>query len=168
MRKILLLTLVYLLNSPVLAMTLEQANRIYVRIIIKNNLKIPIRPLRIAEIPLTIKVDGVEKIANQYNAYADPLFGVTSISRAALTRSVDEIALILGHEIAHHTGHYNERSADIAGARYTYNAGYSVCKGRNWFRFLYIEGIGVVGGKLHPKSMDRYKYLGHFCNKKGK
>lgn len=76
-------------------------------------------------------------------------------------RNNDEIAMLLGHEIAHmrlgHTGStpQNEYDADAIGGFYARNAGYNICKGMQ-----FIVRFKSPDSKTHPASIKRYKKLG--------
>jgi predicted Zn-dependent protease len=76
-------------------------------------------------------------------------------------RNDSEMALVLGHEIAHGTLHHNgstipnEYAADALGAKYSTRAGYSVCVGANM-----LKRFGNRTSSSHPAGTDRYKRLG--------
>jgi hypothetical protein len=100
--------------------------------------------------------------------------------------SWDEVALVLGHEIAHGMlGHLNEHmpipeqiphdgmgdsdyiavleaNADKLGALYTLKIGYSVCEGRNLFKYWKQEN-GNALGQDHPDYSYRYDELNINC-----
>ena len=92
-------------------------------------------------------------------------------------KSIDEIALVLGHEIAHaallHTkytvkGALNqdlEAQADKLGAIYMMKVGFDICKGREiFFRWSTTKGDNVFT-KNHPSKIYRYNQLNIGCGK---
>lgn len=86
----------------------------------------------------------------------------------------DQIAGVIGHEIAHHLlGHTGplgficrtsdagsqmcEKQSDIVGMRLMKKAGFNECRAAEiWLRMYYRWGN--VGGTSHPKVLDRYNY----------
>ena len=76
-------------------------------------------------------------------------------------RSPHEVALVLGHELAHGTLRHNgstirnEYAADKLGARYARNTGYNICIGAK-----VLKRFGNKASKTHPAGTDRYKRLG--------
>jgi predicted Zn-dependent protease len=72
----------------------------------------------------------------------------------------DELALVLGHELAHYklghhgSNHRNEYAADALGYQYAAKAGYNVCRGKNIFK-KFRKG----GSATHPDPRDRIKHL---------
>jgi predicted Zn-dependent protease len=94
--------------------------------------------------------------------------------------SWDEVALVLGHEIAHgmlgHLSNWPETStaseisvleanADKMGAVYMMKAGYDVCKGRNIYK-RWKEESGNALGQDHPENSYRYDELNINCGEK--
>ncbi len=92
--------------------------------------------------------------------------GVFSISINAgmlqFVRNDAELALVLGHELAHYKlGHRgstpsNEFAADALGAIFSSHAGYGVCTGAQ-----VVKRFNDRSSKTHPDSNERYKKLCH-------
>ena len=117
----------------------------------------------------------------QINAYNDGSKIVLYRGLINSTKSMDEIALVLGHEIAHgnlwHLRMLNEWSvaqsdtevsvleanADKMGAVYMMKAGYNVCKGREWFKTMATTQGDYQGGN-HPGYAYRYSELNINCD----
>jgi len=99
--------------------------------------------------------------SSQVNAHAKGLS--IEINRGLLNymRSDSEIALVLGHELAHVTLHHlgsnykNEFAADKLGAHYMQHAGYNKCSGAKYF---YRMNHGK--GDTHPADKDRAHKIG--------
>lgn len=70
-------------------------------------------------------------------------------------KNKDELAMVLGHELAHETGTRNEAQADINGAYFMQNAGYNRCIGAKWLTRIYLPAT-----KKYPSSKQRYKNIG--------
>lgn len=112
------------------------------------------------------------------NAYADGFSVHIYTGLINKSYSMDEIALVLGHEIAHTTlGHvylpdetsknvnavtHMEAQADKMGAVYAMKAGYSVCKGRN-IMLRWFQETGDLLGSDHPNYSYRYAQLNYGC-----
>lgn len=114
------------------------------------------------------------------NAYNDGSEIVIYTGLINSTKSWDEIALVLGHEIAHGTldhlhmmqtpGYLNtpldvsvlEGNADKMGAVYMMKAGYDICKGREMFKNWLINNGDYQGGN-HPNYAYRYSELNINC-----
>lgn len=114
--------------------------------------------------------------SDQDNMYNDGRSVVVYTGFIERAQSYDEIALILGHEIAHgmlgHLGKLrtknpdesrkHEALADKMGAVYMIKAGYNICKGRIVFRrWQLTDGNSVVGN--HPDYSYRYDELNINC-----
>ena len=110
------------------------------------------------------------------NAYASPDKIVLYQGIIDFSKNDDEIALILGHEIAHvllsHLDKLSaktteeqqvlESMADKMGAYYMMRIGYDVCKGREiWKRFELSDGDKLGGS--HPSDAYRYNQLNVQC-----
>lgn len=127
-------------------------------------------PLKIVELP----VDNAFNDGKQITIYTGLINHV---------HSDDEVALVLGHEIAHGTlGLLNETlpvnmhegmglndyiseleaNADKMGAVYMMKAGYNICKGRNLLKVWNDEdGNGI--GQDHPANSFRWNELNIGC-----
>jgi predicted Zn-dependent protease len=115
------------------------------------------------------------EVSTEENAYND---GKQVVIYTGLLDSLndDEIALVLGHEIAHgmleHLGKLqatsaeesavHEANADKLGAVYALKAGYDVCKGREVFKHWENER-GNALGQTHPDYAYRYSELNINC-----
>jgi predicted Zn-dependent protease len=89
----------------------------------------------------------------------------------------DELALVIGHEMAHSTlSHFDlnpngdantqtplEAQADKMGAYYIMRAGYDVCKARQFWLRAIKEGGDYPGGD-HPSLAYRYSELNVSCS----
>lgn len=113
----------------------------------------------------------------EINAYTD---GRKVVLYQGLINSVendDEIALVIGHELAHvmlrhinlqeHShnvteSEISEANADKLGAFYIMKAGYDVCKAREFWKRLQIER-GNYLGVSHPDYSYRYDELNVRC-----
>jgi len=114
-------------------------------------------------------------VGTEENAYND---GKQVVIYTGLLDSLndDEIAFVLGHEIAHgmleHLGKLqansaeesavHEANADKLGAVYALKAGYDVCKGREVFKHWENER-GNALGQTHPDYAYRYSELNINC-----
>lgn len=121
-------------------------------------------------LPLVVIEDDTE------NAYNDGTKIVIYTGLIDRTESWDEVALVLGHEVAHgmleHLGKLNtnspneirvlEANADKMGAVYMMKAGFDVCAGRKIFhRWLSESGNGQ--NFTHPDYSYRYAELNINC-----
>lgn len=126
---------------------------------------------RANEVPLLLIVN-----LPTINAYTNGEVVVIYTGMIDASKNDDEIALILGHEIAHvlleHVGKLSTNSpaeqevlesmADKMGAYYMMRAGYDLCTGREiWKRFLDMHG-DYMGGD-HPDMAYRYSQLNVQC-----
>lgn len=122
-------------------------------------------------------------VRDTVNAYNDGNQIVIFTGLAKTLKNDDEIALVLGHEIAHGMlGHLSdnppltihqgmaqndyiavlEGSADKMGAVYMIKAGYDICKGREIFKRWYLEEGNFIGMN-HPDNAYRYEELNLGC-----
>lgn len=113
------------------------------------------------------------------NAYATQTGIVIYTGIIKATNSDDEIALILGHELAHvMLGHVfideqvpwyatgrMESQADKMGAYYMMRAGFDICKGRLFWLRAAKEGNYLYGD--HPDYAYRFSQLNINCDKDG-
>lgn len=112
------------------------------------------------------------------NAYNDGSKVVIYTGLINNTHSWDEVALVLGHEIAHGMlWHLKmplndltegqvatlEGNADKMGAVYMMKAGYDVCKGRELFKY-WKEKNGNALDQNHPDNSYRYDELNINCD----
>jgi len=114
-----------------------------------------------------------EDVVNAY-AYAGGMVVFTGM--AQVIHNDDELALVIGHELAHITlSHvygvegtaedvirHHEGLADKLGSWYTMKAGYDVCKGREFFKTL--QTLGTPDGGSHPKHLWRHAQLDLSCS----
>lgn len=89
--------------------------------------------------------------------------GVISINTGLIDSALDdsEIAMVLGHELAHFTKGDSmstipiEYAADQLGGQYMAKAGYNLCLGAK-----IIQRFGTTASSDHPAGTDRYARLG--------
>ena len=125
-------------------------------------------------LPLVISEASIE------NAYNDGTKIVIYKGLINNTSSWDEVAMILGHEVAHGMlGHLDESlgdltpnqiavlegNADKMGAVYMMKAGWDVCKGRQLFKH-WKEKHGNALGQDHPDYSYRFDELDINCGDK--
>ena len=115
--------------------------------------------------------------AEDVNAYAYSGGMVVFTGLATVIHNDDELALVIGHELAHITlSHvygvegtsedvirHHEGLADKLGAFYMMKAGYDVCHGKEFFHTL--KGLGAGEGGSHPMHDWRYNQLDVNCSK---
>lgn len=123
------------------------------------------------KLPLYIYEDDIE------NAWTD---GTKIVIYKGLINSCetwDEVAMVLGHEIAHntleHLGRLSsenaqdisvlETNADKMGAIYMMRAGFDICKGRKLY-LHWLESGDILNGD-HPPYIYRYNQLNVMCGK---
>lgn len=144
----------------------ETVRAIYKKIVAATGQTQDTLPLSIVESPIV-------------NAYNDGHKVVIYRGLLDFVQNEDEIALILGHEVAHGTLRHvyfqefrhdslevavAEGNADKLGAVYIIKAGYDVCKAREmWKRMLQQEGNAL--GQDHPDYSYRYSELNIGCEK---
>ena len=110
----------------------------------------------------------------EVNAYTNGEIIVLHQGIIDITKSDDEIALIIGHEIAHNTlGHLDgeknkemtregEAMADRVGAYYMMKAGYNLCKGREVWKAMREKNGESLNGS-HPDVSYRLSQLNINC-----
>ena len=114
---------------------------------------------------------------NEINAYTDGKKVVIFRGMLEFCKNDSEVAMILGHELAHkmlkHTDYSDftenkeeltvaEANADKMGAVYMLKAGYDICKGRElWKRLEHDKGNYQNG--THPNYAYRYSELNINC-----
>lgn len=122
--------------------------------------------------------------SSEENAYVSEDYVVIYTGLLDNALNWDEVALVLGHEIAHYNlGHLNkqlpvnkhnkmglndyiavlEANADKLGAFYALKAGFNVCLGREIFK-RWREARGNAIGQEHPDYSYRYEELNLQCN----
>lgn len=143
--KKLLFILLLILSTSVFATTRSDAVRIYKKITSANG--------------FVVYPDLKFSNSNQINARTD-MFYIT-INRGMLNATnIDELALVIGHELAHSklwhlkSTHQNEYAADRLGWFFASKAGYNVCRGKNLFK-----KFPQRGSTTHPHPKDRYNRL---------
>lgn len=128
-----------LINSTTNAVSFNQTQRIYYKLIQANNMhNAPV---------LRYRNDG--------SINADYGGGVITVNTGLMGRvNSSEMALVLGHELAHWRGVYNESRADIKGAQYIEVAGWNRCVARSVFLKFPKGNDGI-----HPDNIYRYNSL---------
>lgn len=136
----------FVFSISVNSMSFSEAQAIYNKIAIINNIPAPILVLR----------DNVEVNADE----TDTRIAVNS-GMLLFVKNQSEIALVLGHELGHFTLHHeyssiaHEYAADYKGAIYMSNAGFKRCLGAQMFKRMY-QGPSDD----HPMAKDRITHLG--------
>lgn len=112
--------------------------------------------------------------SNVINAYTDGSTIVIFTGLIEKMNSKDEVAVVLGHELAHvllnHVGDDNvptvikEAQADKYGAFLALRAGYDVCQGRVIFK-KFLKLYGDDPNSDHPSNAYRYDQLNVGCDK---
>lgn len=117
--------------------------------------------------------------ADIINAYTDGNKVVIYRGIINYAQNEDEVALILGHEVAHgmlrhvyyHQFHSStleitaaEANADKLGAVYIMKAGFDICKGREFWKRM-LKQSGNYQGQDHPNYSYRYDELNIGCTK---
>ncbi len=142
---ILLVSMLFFVNTS-FAMSASHMGQIYQRVLQANGLH---------GVPLVVIRDND---VNADNA-GDRIEVNTGMLRDV--RNDSEMALVLGHELAHGTLHHhmstipNEYAADRLGAQYMNKAGYNICVGAKM-----LKRFGNHASNDHPAGTDRYKRLG--------
>ena len=114
--------------------------------------------------------------SDQINAYCDGIQIVMYTGLIDNAKNYDEIAMVLGHELAHQNLEHlrrmydppgvkrqvTEANADKLGAVYMMKAGYDICVAREfWKRMRNEEGNSLL--KSHPNYSYRYDELNINC-----
>lgn len=144
MIKYLVLTLLLVCNISFASVSQHSVHRVYSHIVAANHIK---------HAPRLIILH-----TDEINAYSggNVIMVTTGLMRAV---SINELALVLGHELSHSLGtdygfgKTKEISADTNGARLASNAGYNMCRGANFFKKIPEDGTD------HPASSKRYYNL---------
>lgn len=146
MRKLIAIILGMFIWNAAHSTTQQQAVAIYNKIVKANNFWIYPR-LRFSD-------------DKQMNAHSS--WQYITIDQGMLDKTnVDELALVIGHELAHykllHKGSTpaRELAADALGWKYADKAGYDCHKGKEYLKKLYHK----KGSKTHPPPMERYNKL---------
>lgn len=127
---------------------------------------------------MTAKVDPVQGCAYRFELYPSPKReassdGSTVMVSSALTRYADrdeDLAVILGHEMAHNvlhhvqhptgTSHSRERAADYVGAYLAARAGYDISGAPDFWRRFGEDNWGAdLGFLTHPSPTSRSRAL---------
>lgn len=141
----------------------QRVVRIYNRLVPQTGLRQMIPPIMVVNLPI-VNAYNTNKIIVIYQGIIDAC------------KNDDELALIIGHEMAHSTlmhfdlpyGENNnytailESNADKLGSYYIMRAGYDVCKGRKFWKQM-IEDEGDYVGADHPSLAYRYEQLDVGC-----
>lgn len=147
MIKLLVLLVSMVISVQSYAMSFDHAKEIYIRIAKANGMFI---------IPKL-----VVKNSRNINAEARGSTIVVYTGMLANVRNDAEMALVLGHELAHgrlghsHSNIPNEYAADKLGAQYSGRAGYNVCLGAK-----FLKRMGDKDSNTHPASIKRVARLG--------
>lgn len=145
MKKFIVAALLLVSNAS-FAISFSSAQQVYQKLLAANHLE---------ALPLILVSDS------EINAETD---GLDIYVYSGLLRNIknqDEIALVLGHEMAHNTLHNSgsspprELAADKLGAQYAASAGYNVCKGAQLFK-----KFNSAPSRTHPGSKERIQKLG--------
>lgn len=78
-------------------------------------------------------------------------------------RNKHELALVLGHELAHVQGNSNELQADIKGAGIMESAGYNKCLGIQHIKHMQAVFGDQGGDRQHPNWSVRYNAVKGGC-----
>lgn len=145
-RRTLLGIVLFISGVPVYAMSFSQAQKVYAALVV-------------SQFP-----GGAPTLVLDPSVYpnAESSYFKIAITKGMLTfvRNNNEMAMILGHELAHyalgHNGsnHANEYSADMLGAKYMSASGYNLCSGA-----MVIFRFNDEASKSHPASAERYRRL---------
>lgn len=139
-----LVLILFSINSY--AMSFAHATKIYYNILKANNMHIG------------------QRLVLEQNDDHNAKSGLTRITlytgMLRFVRNDDEMAMVLGHEIAHWRLHHrrstpsNEYAADYQGGKYMSRAGYNMCKGAK-----ILARFGDTDSKTHPAGTKRYRRL---------
>lgn len=141
MKKLFILLL--LIPSVALTATKRQAGEVYDQLKMANGL-FGAPPVRVLNEP------GLNAYSNSFE---------TAITKELLAIStVDELALVLGHELSHWSGTDSETRADKGGFFLAHKAGYNACNG-----ISILLKINSGGDSVHPPSKVRWTLLKRYC-----
>ncbi len=104
----------------------------------------------------------IEDMSSEINAYSGGFRITVNKGMLDFVGSDNQMALVLGHELAHYSlGHNgstiaNEYAADALGARYMQTAGYNKCSGAILFKRMPYQGASSD----HPPMPARVRALG--------
>lgn len=127
--------------------TFSEAQSIYYKLARDNGISAP---------PLVLN--------NTLEVNADETPDRISINEGMLmfVRNSSELALVLGHELAHFTLHHmgsnvmNEYAADYQGSLFIFHSGYDICTGAQIFKRFHSG----PNPHDHPRDLDRVTHLG--------
>lgn len=141
MKKLILLTglLLGIVSNSFASQTVSDVKRIYARILQSNSLNKPF-PIFVIDAPII-------------NAYNDGSRLVVYTGLLKFVHNQDELALVIGHELAH-TKWQTEQRADEYGALYARAAGYNYCRGA-----LMFKRFGAGDMPIHPPGAERWKAM---------
>lgn len=148
MEKIIFAVLILFSQLSWSSVSFSHAQELYYRIAMANHL---------AVVP-TLVYDSTDEVNASQSGFR------ITLNRGILkfARNDAEMALVLGHELAHYElGHRNstpsnEYAADAQGAIYMSNAGYSICQGAELLRRFHSKGSST-----HPDSDSRFHRICH-------
>ena len=145
MKYIIAIVLLFTCNMVCAAVTKADAKAVYAKITSENN----------------IWVHPRLKFSNDNRINASSTLQYITINQGMLDNTdINELAFILGHELAHakllHFGssHKNEYAADKLGYYYGQKAGYNMCAAMKIFK-----KFGQRTSKTHPHPKDRVNRL---------
>ena len=140
------LIILLLLSNASFAISFAEARVVYQRLTASNHLE---------ALPLILRQDG------EINADTNGIIINVNSGLLRAVKNQDEMALVLGHELAHAALHHQgstptrELAADRLGAKYSAHAGYSICKGAQLFK-----RFNSPASSTHPASAERVRRLG--------
>ncbi len=147
MRQLLISLVLVVLSVNSYAMSFSQVSAIYAQVAKANGLIVAPHLVLSPDQSINANAAGFRITVNQ---------GLLNA-----VRDKDEMAMVLGHELAHYElGHKqstipNEYAADHQGAIYMHKAGYSICIGAQLLR-----RFGSKDSVTHPAGTKRFHRLG--------
>ncbi len=141
------IVLLLIIASPSYAMTFNDAKVVYHNLIVANHFK---------TYPVLKLLQDSDNNADYYNNVIEINTGMLKFAK-----NVNELAIVLGHELGHYTAREKvlssydaEYGADKDGSRYAGVAGYDRCSGA-----LLVYRFHDAASSDHPASLDRYNRI---------